>query len=438
MRRIALLVMACVAAPLFAQVIGPASPASSSSGVPRNPRPTLDPVDGTVDGSLQRESGSAMEQRATTLLRTFHEELETDPRGAPVVRAAILTLSPADVALANAQAAGFVIQRDDKLDSLGERLVTLQVPRGTKTRTALGQLRRLDPQGSYDFAHLYFESAAAPPRVFAQGSVEAPVRRSEEQPEVKIGLIDTGIRLNHPALIALRIVNHGCDGKSVSGSHGTAVASLLAGEAPGFKGAAPGATLFAANVFCSNDAPGGRVDDVARALDWLVGQNARVLNLSLVGPPNVVFETLIKRVLARSIIVVAGAGDDGSRAEPLYPAAYSGVVAVTAVDGRGSILKEAVRGPHITFAAPGADMPAAQIWSGYEDVRGTSFAAPLVAGLLANRLALAGPDASPSAQIEALALEAEHPERKSRDAKFGRGLVARAVREANSAALLTK
>ncbi|PZU60721.1 MAG: serine protease, partial [Sphingobium sp.] len=57
-------------------------------------------------------------------------------------------------------------------------------------------------------------------------------------------------------------------------------------------------------------------------------------------------------------------------------------IAVTGVDGRGRLLPEAGRAAHVDFAAPGADMMAADMAGGRDKVRGTSFAAPLVAGLL--------------------------------------------------------
>jgi hypothetical protein len=67
------------------------------------------------------------------------------------------------------------------------------------------------------------------------------------------------------------------------------------------------------------------------------------------------------------------------------------VVGVTAVDRHGRPLPEAARGPQVLFAAPGNDMVSAAPGSPpYRSVRGTSFAAPIVAGLLAP--ALARPD----------------------------------------------
>ena len=81
-------------------------------------------------------------------------------------------------------------------------------------------------------------------------------------------------------------------------------------------------------------------------------------------------------------MVVAAVGNDGPAAPPAYPASYPSVVAVTGVDGRGRLLPEAGRARHVDFAAPGADMNAARSDGGKGRVRGTSFAAPLVAGRL--------------------------------------------------------
>jgi subtilisin family serine protease len=109
--------------------------------------------------------------------------------------------------------------------------------------------------------------------------------------------------------------------------------------------------------------------------------------MSIVGPDNAVLAAVIRKVIAQSIVVVAASGNDGPNAAPLYPAAYPGVVAVTAVDASEKLLIEASGGEHVRFAAPGADMVAASLAGQFKAVRGTSYAAPLVAGLLARLLA---------------------------------------------------
>jgi subtilisin family serine protease len=111
-----------------------------------------------------------------------------------------------------------------------------------------------------------------------------------------------------------------------------------------------------------------------------------VINMSVVGPDNAVLAAVVRKVIAQSIVIVAASGNDGPGAGPLYPAAYPGVVAVTAVDAHEKVLMEASGGDYVRFAAPGADMLAASLGGKYGAVRGTSYAAPLVAGLIARLL----------------------------------------------------
>jgi subtilisin family serine protease len=166
--------------------------------------------------------------------------------------------------------------------------------------------------------------------------------------------------------------------------HATAVASLMVGAAGPFRGAATGAGLYVADVYGTTPA-GGSAEAIARGLGWLAQNKVTVINISLVGPRNRLLEQAVAALNARNVVVVAAVGNDGPAAPPLYPAAYPGVLAVTAVNGRRQVLPEAGRGPHVDFAAPGADMAAAGARGGYLAVRGTSFAAPLVAGLIARQ-----------------------------------------------------
>lgn len=138
-------------------------------------------------------------------------------------------------------------------------------------------------------------------------------------------------------------------------------------------------------------------------------------------------ETVVQSLVARGHILVAAVGNDGPAAPPLYPAAYSGVVGVTAVDARQRALVEAGRGPHVDFAAPGADMAAASTRSLFATVRGTSFAAPIVAGLLA--VHLAAPDTEAASRANALlTAQALDLGPGGRDKTFGDGLVGSALR----------
>jgi subtilisin family serine protease len=200
---------------------------------------------------------------------------------------------------------------------------------------------------------------------------------------VDIGLVDTGVAAGHPALAGSRIVQQGfATGGPTPGEHGTAIASLISGEAVGYRGVAPRSTLYVADVYGSGPG-GGSASAVAEAIDWLVQKRTPVINISLVGPANPLLETAIDAAVDKGAVVVAAVGNDGPFSPPLYPAAYRNVVAVTGVDRRDTILAEAVRSTPVAFAAPGADILAARLGGGFAEVRGTSFAAPIVAAELA-------------------------------------------------------
>jgi len=251
---------------------------------------------------------------------------------------------------------------------------------------------------------------------------------------IKVGLIDGGIETLHPLLRDAGVHAWGCGGTKIPSAHGTAVASLLVGRSERFRSAAPGATLYAADVYC-NDPIGGSIEAVAVALAWLLGQEVPVVNISLVGPANRTLEQVVRRASARGMLLVAAVGNDGPAAPPLYPAAYPQVVAVTAVDVRGQVIPEACRGPHVAFAAPGAEMAVASLGgTPYTTARGTSFASPLVAGLLA--MSMRRSDTMTANQaVAALARSAVDLGAAGRDPVYGHGLVGRELR--NDPALFT-
>ena len=299
------------------------------------------------------ELTEARTNQVRSLLRRHRRELEADPDGQPIVRSQILALAPGPEALERARAEGFEVVQSDDVD--GGSLVVLRAPRGLSTRRALDRLREADPQGVYDFDHLHLESgiAMAAPAMAQQGAAGGP----------RIGLIDGGVS-NNGAVIAQRAFSSTAP---VASSHGAAVASLLSR-------AAPGARILVADIY--GGAPtGGSSAALARALSWLAGENVPVINVSLVGPRNRIVEAMVARVVGRGVVIVAAVGNDGPAARPLYPSAYNGVVGVTGVDARGRVLMEAVRGPQVDFAALGIHVD--------PRVRGTSFAAPIVAGYIA-------------------------------------------------------
>jgi subtilisin family serine protease len=363
-----------------------------ATGLPLNGDRTLSGLSNDLD---PRRLADLRRLHLIDLVRRNPKEIERDPNGAPILRGEVVVFSPSDAALEKARAAGFVVVRDRVLEGLDARVVVLKVPDGTATRRALNRLKGLDPEGAYDFNHLYTESGEVGAAGVSVGAAQG-VGSSGAGPGAgtglgdaastgvgtKVGLIDGGVDTSHDVFRDIVIHQYGCPGSPVPEAHGTAVASLMIGRSPRFHGAAPGSELYAADVYCGLPT-GGAVDAVAEAFSWLVREHVPVINVSLVGPPNVMLENVVRMVVARGYLVVAAVGNDGPAAPPLYPASYPDVVGVTAVDARQRALLEACRGRQVKFAAPGADMSAANPAQSFAAVRGTSFASPIVAGLLA-------------------------------------------------------
>jgi subtilisin family serine protease len=379
-----------------------------------------------ITPELERLAG-LRKVRVDALLRGNREMIEADPQGAPIVRHELLALTPSEAALAAAVTEGYAITRRESLGGIEGEMVVLLAPERMSTRRALAKLRKIDPQGTYEFNHIYLDSGAAQatPAPAGGAAIEHEGAATAAR-RVHVGLIDGGVERAHPAFSGASVVQYGCGGTLVPSAHGTAVASLLVGRTARFQGAAPGAVLFAFDVYCGRPT-GGAVDAIAAAFAALAREQVAVINVSLVGPRNLILERVVGRAIAQGALVVAAVGNDGPHAPPLYPAAYDEVIAVTGVDRNRRLLVEAGRGGHVDFAAPGADLSAAGVDGQFLAVRGTSFAAPLVAGLLANSMLAPGADNARHA-VDGLAREAIDLGPRGVDTRYGKGLVGETLR----------
>jgi hypothetical protein len=418
----------CEVIGVFLIAAGATAVASAQIGVPGLPQPQLpqlpkvtDPVTGTLRTAQSTALKDLRQLRVRELLRAERETVEADPAGQPIVRGQIGALSPTREALERARAEGFTELRTESLKGLGLTLVVFEVPEGMSTRRALKRLRELDPDGEYDYNHIYLGAGYS-----TETEVPAPAQATAARPTanpstaVRIGLIDSGVDGAHPVLAGANIVRHDCDGKAFPAPHGTAVASLLVGRADGFQGVIPGATLYAADIFCGHG--GGSMGLLAIALDWMAREQVPVVNISLVGAKSILLTGLVRAMTARGHLLVAAVGNDGPTAPPLYPAAYPDVVGVTGVDRSHKVLPEACRGEQVDFAAQGAGFEAAAVGGGFEEIRGTSFATPIVAALLAGSLAATNrADAERAlAALESTAIDVGN---NGIDPTYGKGLV---------------
>lgn len=406
--------MAVAAGPTAAQIGLPGGGLPQTPGLPRLP---VDPaaLESTARDRLQQSLQAPARLRG--LVRQSGGTLEADPAGWPVVRGEVVAVDLSPEGRRLALQAGFTVVREERLAALEMTMTVLVPPRRLSLGRALGRLRDIDPEGSYAFNHVHAPAGALAEAGATQGRVSAP-----PDGRGRIGLIDTGVDASHPAVAEARIVQRGFAGPTRAAPHGTAVASLMVGRSGAFSGATPSASLYAADVYGGSPS-GGSSTGLVQALAWMAENEVPVVNVSLVGPRNAVVEAAVRRAIGRGMLIVAAVGNDGPSAPPLYPAAYPDVVGVTAVNGRGRVLPEAGRGPQVDFAAPGANMAAAGPGQGYVNVRGSSFAAPLVAGLLSGRLPR--PDrAGAAAAVAGLARTGTDAGAPGRDPVYGAGIVA--------------
>ncbi len=311
----------------------------------------------------------------------------TAPDGTPEFIVAVAT-GQAGAASAALQAQGATLLRTRTLANLGESLLIFSLG-GLTPGAAQGALDAAGTGGVIAPHHLY--GYAAGPRLFAPAMVGAPQGSCTLAGPVKIGVIDGPVDPRNAALAGLNMqVRSFYDdgGLPAVADHGTAVTGLIGGAptAGPLAGFAPGAQIYAAAVFSQEGgAPSATVERVAAALDWLIGENVRLTNLSFAGPWNRALEREIALATERGAILVAAAGNDGTE-DAMLPAGAPGVIAVTAVDAARRLYSRANKGSHIAFAAPGVDVWAAKSGGGGY-FSGTSFAAPIVTAFAGRLLA---------------------------------------------------
>lgn len=336
------------------------------------------------------------------------EGAEFDDRGFPVKRGEVVGIDLSPETLGKAEARGFRVIGREKLEMLDREVIRLSAPQGMDARTALRELRAIDPAAVVDLVHYYGLNLTAGGKGHSV-SAKAMPRHSGQR--LAVGVIDTGIA-PHASLSGAQVTAWPAGNlPSAPLAHGTAVASLLAAEGQ--------ARIYSANIFRgSAERPFTSAEVIADALEWMLHTDAQTINMSLAGPRNAILDRLIRDALTRGRTVVAAAGNGGPSAPPAYPAAVPGVVAVTAVDKDLRIYRYANRGTYITVAAQGVDVLAARAPGGYARFTGTSFATPHVTGWIARCRAAGNPARACETALRKAARDLGMP---GRDDVFGAG-----------------
>ncbi|MFF4187267.1 type VII secretion-associated serine protease mycosin [Streptomyces sp. NPDC001691] len=172
--------------------------------------------------------------------------------------------------------------------------------------------------------------------------------------------------------------------------HGTKVAGIIAArpaKGTGFVGLAPDATIIPIE---QNDAGGhGTAQTLAEAIRYAMSADADIINISQdtanAVEPAAALKQAVDDALAKGIVVVASAGNDGlgGNVKQTYPASYEGVLAVAASDRNNERAAFSQSGEFVGVAAPGVDMVSTVPGGGHCADSGTSFSAPYVAGVAA-------------------------------------------------------
>jgi subtilisin family serine protease len=206
-------------------------------------------------------------------------------------------------------------------------------------------------------------------------------------------------------------------GVSAEDAHGTLVAGVIAAEVNGvgITGVAPDTTIMNLRA-CDNGACYSF--DAATAILYAVDMGADIVNLSFGGPVpedegDPLLETAIGYAESKGVLVVTAAGNTPPGAIPagelIIPAELPSPnnLAVAATDHNDDMASFSFYSPNIDIAAPGVSILSTSI-AGYSTVSGTSFAAPLTAGVAALLLS-DDPGLGYAGVIEKLTALADHP-----------------------------
>jgi hypothetical protein len=359
----------------------------------------------------------------------------------------IVTSGLTEADLATLLAQGFRVTETFALPGVGSVGRRLAPPPGLTLEQARDRVRATPSGYDGDFNHFYrtqedaavLPAAAAAPSPAPCGHANCrpyglvawpdPAGRALRCPvPLQIGVIDTGVNVDHEFLAGadVEVVRLAAEAGDPSRMvHGTAVVSALAGR-PGSRveGMLPEARYLVADIFAREG--GDERADVAaliRGLDLMQERGVRVVNLSLAGPPNSALERMVRELVdERQMVLVAAVGNGGPDLPVAYPAAYDGVIGVTALDVRGRAYRAAQRGPGVDLAAPGVGLLLATSIRGAREQTGTSFATPFVTAAAALVVAQA-PGLAPAdvaARLYAAATDTGAP---GPDEVFGHGVL---------------
>jgi thermitase len=248
-----------------------------------------------------------------------------------------------------------------------------------------------------------------------------PEERKEWGRGIKVAILDSGIDRRNSNLDGVQIQEIDLIGGSdMSRGHGTAIASIIAGNEKGQLGLSPSASLLSIRVLDSQ----GKGDSftVAKGIIKAADQGAQVINLSLGGSSGgTVLKNAIEYAHQKGAVVVAAVGNEGVEGVS-YPAKFEKVIGVTSVDSNGRQSSFANYGEGVDIAAPGVGVFTA--WENEEMVSfsGTSTATAFVSGALAAELSK-NPNLSSDQVLDIIYKYSNESEKPGFDQYTGNGIL---------------
>ena len=320
-----------------------------------------------------------------------------------VERVVVVTLAPASSGSSDritaelASAHGLRHVGAFPLTSISVHCVVFEVP-ANRTMEEVVQSLAADPRVESAQPNQVFSGlATGPTDPYASFQYGAHVIRAPQAHRwatgrgVTVAVIDTGIETNHRDLRGrvAKTANF-VDGGAQSFArdrHGTAIAGVIGARAnndEGIFGVAPEADLIGIKA-CWHSTAGGleaRCSSwtLAKAIDFAVINGARVVNLSLGGPPDPLLTRLIAKAIERGTTVVAAAMEGADA--PGFPASLPEVVGVVASDSKNDV-RSGERNRATMLAAPGVEILTTTPRQAYAFLSGTSLAAAHVSGVVA-------------------------------------------------------
>ncbi|SKA06833.1 S8 family peptidase [Selenihalanaerobacter shriftii] len=204
--------------------------------------------------------------------------------------------------------------------------------------------------------------------------------------EVRVGIIDTGVDLNHydltPVHNGLNTINH----KTLpydSHGHGTHISGIIGGRknGKGILGILPDVEIYPIKAFNRNGE--GRLSSVIEGIEWSIKNNIKILNMSFgTTEDNSSLKKAVKKAYKSGITMVAASGNKGRKTID-YPAKYPEVIAVAAINERKKIANFNNYGEGLDLLAPGVNIKSTWRNNRFRTLNGTSMATAHVTGAIA-------------------------------------------------------